>query len=61
MALLATRQLAEDQGMEDVTHQCPYCDLRFDYHNEILDHVMRDHPDHADVAAGIELHELPHP
>ena len=47
--------------MEDVTHQCPYCELRFEYHNEILDHVMRDHPDHADVAAGVELHELPHP
>ena len=46
--------------MDEKTHQCPYCELRFDYHNEILDHVLHDHPDHADVAAGVELHELPH-
>ena len=47
--------------MEDATHQCPYCDLRFDYHNEIRDHVLHDHPDHAEVTIGVELHELPHP
>jgi len=46
--------------MEAPTHQCPYCELRFDYHNEILDHVTHDHPDHAAVTATVELHELPH-
>ena len=28
-------------------HQCPYCELRFRYANEVKDHVVRDHPDHA--------------
>ena len=46
--------------MKDPTHQCPYCELRFDYHNEILDHVARDHPNHAGVVVNVELHELPH-
>ena len=60
MALSPERGRAHDEVMDDATHQCPYCELRFDYHNEILDHVLHDHPDHADVAAGVELHELPH-
>jgi hypothetical protein len=46
--------------MEEAIHQCPYCELRFGYHNEVFDHVLRDHPDHGDVVAGIEVHELPH-
>jgi hypothetical protein len=41
-------------------HQCPYCELRFSYHNEVKDHVMRDHEEHAAVVASLELHELPH-
>jgi hypothetical protein len=28
-------------------HQCPYCELRFRYANEVKDHVIHDHPDHA--------------
>jgi hypothetical protein len=28
-------------------HQCPYCELRFRYANEVKDHVVHDHPDHA--------------
>ena len=44
----------------DPTHQCPYCELRFEYHNEIKDHIVRDHPDHLTVVAAIEPHELPH-
>jgi hypothetical protein len=45
---------------EVVIHQCPYCDLRFEYHNEIKDHVLHDHPERSDVVATIEPHELPH-
>lgn len=41
-------------------HTCPYCELRFKYHNEVVDHVRHDHPDHAAVVADIEPHELPH-
>lgn len=43
------------------THTCPYCELVFGYHEEVKDHVLRDHPEHRDVVAGIEPHELPHP
>jgi hypothetical protein len=43
-----------------VTHHCPYCELNFSYHNEVKDHIIRDHPEHADVVADIEPHELPH-
>ena len=46
--------------MEDLTRQCPYCELRFSYQNEVKDHILHDHHDHADVVATIELHELPH-
>jgi len=42
------------------TRTCPYCELVFTYHNEIVDHVRRDHPDHAPVVAGVEMRELPH-
>lgn len=42
------------------THTCPYCDLVFKYHNEVVDHIRSDHPDHAGTVAGIEPRELPH-
>jgi hypothetical protein len=45
---------------EVIVHQCPYCDLRFEYHNEIKDHVLHDHPERSDVVATIEPHEIPH-
>lgn len=47
--------------MADRTHprSCPYCDLYFVYHTEIVDHVRRDHPEHADVVATIEPREIP--
>ena len=28
-------------------HQCPYCELRFRFANEVKDHVVTSHPDHA--------------
>ena len=51
---------ALDEVMSAGPHTCPYCELRFDYHNEVKDHILRDHPDHPDVAATAEIHELPH-
>ena len=47
-------------GAVEEQHQCPYCELRFSYHNEVKDHVMRDHEEHAAVVALLELHEMPH-
>ena len=46
--------------MTERVHTCPYCELRFDYHNEIKDHILRDHPDHPTVASTVEIHEMPH-
>jgi hypothetical protein len=43
-----------------IVHQCPYCELRFGYHQEVKDHILADHPEHAAVVAGIEPRELPH-
>ena len=42
------------------THACPYCDLIFSYHNEVKDHILHDHPEHAAVVDSIEPRELPH-
>jgi hypothetical protein len=41
-------------------HQCPYCELRFEYLNEVKDHVVHDHPDHAAAYVGVDARELPH-
>ncbi len=43
----------------DEPHSCPYCDLVFQYHGEVVDHIRNDHPDHAASVAGIEPRELP--
>lgn len=43
-----------------IMHHCPYCELWFSYHNEVKDHIMHDHPEHAEVVATIEPHEMPH-
>jgi hypothetical protein len=40
-------------------HQCPYRDLKFLYANEVKDHVITDHPKHADAFYFVEPHELP--
>ena len=40
-------------------HSCPYCELAFVYHIEVVDHVRHDHPEHQDVVANIEPRELP--
>jgi len=41
-------------------HQCPYCELRFEYINEVKDHVVHDHPDHREEVEHVEMLELPH-
>ena len=46
--------------MNETPHTCPYCELRFEYHEEVRGHVLHDHPDHRDVATTVEVHELPH-
>jgi hypothetical protein len=46
--------------VKDVPHTCPYCELRFEYHEEVRGHMLRDHPEHAEVAVTSEVHELPH-
>lgn len=43
-----------------IVHQCPYCELMFEYHNEVRDHIMHDHPEHAGVVVNITPVELPH-
>jgi hypothetical protein len=45
---------------QPVVHQCPFCELAFSYHNEIKDHILHDHPEHADMAETAETNELPH-
>ncbi len=47
-------------SMAPETHTCPYCELVFRYHEEVKDHVIHDHPDHAAEVEGVEMHELPH-
>ncbi len=41
-------------------HRCPYCELGFRYHEEVKDHIVHDHPDHADAVRHVEMRELPH-
>jgi len=40
-------------------HSCPYCDLAFVYHIEVVDHIKHDHPEHLGVVANIEPREFP--
>ena len=40
-------------------HQCPFCEVRFLNVNEVRDHVVTDHPEHAASFAGITPHEVP--
>ena len=60
MALAAVARRRDDRDVNEFPHTCPYCELRFEYHEEVRDHVLHDHPDHDDVAATAEVHELPH-
>jgi hypothetical protein len=47
-------------SMSIETHTCPFCELVFSYHEEVKDHIVRDHPHHAAEVEGVEMHELPH-
>jgi hypothetical protein len=42
------------------THACPFCELVFSYHEEVKDHIVRDHPRHAAEVVSVEMRELPH-
>jgi hypothetical protein len=44
---------------KQIIHQCPYCELRFLLANEVKDHILHDHREHAGAFVGLELHELP--
>ena len=39
-------------------HQCPFCEVRFLYINELRDHVIKDHPEHADSFLPVTPHEF---
>jgi hypothetical protein len=43
----------------DDMHQCPYCELKFMYANEVKEHILNDHVDHENVALSADIHELP--
>jgi hypothetical protein len=61
MTLAAAVAESHDRAMTQTdVHACPYCELKFMYHNEVKDHILHDHPEHADVVITIEPHELPH-
>ena len=45
---------------EQHVHTCPYCELRFEYMNEVKDHIVHDHPRHAEAFLLVDPHELPH-
>lgn len=40
-------------------HQCPFCELRFRAVNEVRDHIITDHPEHAAEFITSSPHELP--
>jgi hypothetical protein len=60
MTLVVSSQPLDSKGMSYTPRQCPYCELRFETHNEVKDHILREHPDHEQVAATVEIYELPH-
>jgi hypothetical protein len=61
MALAVEVRSMDDRVMSaPTTHTCPYCELIFGYHNEVKDHILHDHPEHAAVVDSIEPLELPH-
>ncbi len=53
--------MCDNDGMAEsnANHVCPYCDLTFRYHMEVKDHIVHDHPEHADVVVGIDPREVP--
>lgn len=46
--------------LNEIIHQCPYCELRFNYLAEVKDHVIHDHKEHAAGYEGVQVTELPH-
>lgn len=58
-SLAPSERGSDDRDVDEIIRQCPFCPLRFAYHQEVKDHILHDHPDHAAAFVGIELHELP--
>ena len=44
----------------DIVHQCPDCEVRFSSMAEVKDHIVHDHPAHAEGYVGVQVTELPH-
>jgi hypothetical protein len=44
---------------QNIVHQCPFCELRFNYMAEVKDHVITDHPEHESTV-NVQTVELPH-
>lgn len=44
----------------NTVHQCPFCELRFLLADEVRDHVVHDHPEHAAEFDQVHVVELPH-
>jgi hypothetical protein len=44
--------------LQQHTHQCPFCELRFAFVNEVRDHVIKDHGRHAHEFMPVTPHEL---
>jgi len=49
----------EDMSNQPVIHQCPFCELKFSLANEVKDHIVHDHPQHAAAFVAVEIHEMP--
>ncbi len=52
--------MRDNGDMRTDRHTCPYCELVFSLHYEVKDHILHDHPEHADSVADIEPREMPH-
>ena len=46
-------------AMTPMPHQCPFCELRFDTHHEVQDHILHEHPAEAKLAETAHVVELP--
>ena len=46
--------------LNQIIHQCPYCELRFNYMTEVKDHILLDHKDRAEGFEGVQPVEVPH-
>ena len=56
----STREEDQVEGaMDRAPHQCPYCELRFAIHDDVQDHILRDHPEDGQGRQTAHIVELP--